>query len=72
MFVPFEHLPKVCGAVVPEGKVLLGCVRETTTGLKVMFLPDACPAAENGELYARIVCHETAHALGGWSGNHEF
>lgn len=72
VFVPFHLLNEACGVPREEGKTLLGCATRTKEGAPIVFLPDSCPAAINGELYARVVCHEIAHAKGGWSGDHEF
>ena len=71
VFVPFNQLPAFCGVREEPGKVLLGCTRFLkANGKPVIFMPDPCPAAMAGEYYARIQCHENAHALGGWTGDH--
>ena len=71
VFVPFDKLNDACGVPKIEGKTLLGCAMRTKEGAPLVVLPDSCPAAINGELYARVVCHEVAHTRGGWSGDHE-
>lgn len=68
VFAKFEDLPTLCGVDVPPGKVLMGCTRRTKEGVPIVFMPDPCPVAEV-DYYARIACHELAHA-GGWPGDH--
>lgn len=70
LFVPFHQLNEFCAVPREEGRTLLGCTRRLKSGQPIVIMPDPCPAGE-GEFYARIMCHENAHALGGWSGNHE-
>ncbi len=56
-----------CGTVAPPGMTVLGCTRHVD-GVTVMVLPNPCLLAD--ELYARIACHERAHAAG-WTRMHE-
>lgn len=58
-----------CGEA-PEGFTTLGCRRRLKTGEPVIILPHPCPAAEAGEFYALIACHEVGH-VNGWGANHE-
>lgn len=55
-----------CEITAPEGFVLMGCTRHFD-GVAVIVLPNPC--LFEGEVYARIACHERAHALS-WPGNH--
>lgn len=67
------EIAKYCGGLSAKdeesGKVLLGCTKFNFVG-NTIIVPDPCPLAEQ-ELYALILCHEAAHALGGWSSRHE-
>lgn len=64
-----DELFPACGMERRPGLTLYGCARRWW-GAPEVFLPDACEAGE-AEFFARIVCHESAHLWGGWSGNHE-
>lgn len=57
-----------CGPA-PEGMVKLGCFLTFKDSSQVMVVPNPCAKAFEGELFARIACHEKAHGLG-WSGMH--
>lgn len=57
-----------CGPADP-GMVKLGCFLTFKDGSQLMVLPNACAPAFDGELFARIACHEKGHALS-WPGNH--
>ena len=70
-FIPPELIAEACGIKdVPEGKVVVACTRRFKKGAPIIFMPNPCLVAEV-DYYARIACHENAHAIGGWSGNHE-
>lgn len=70
LFVPPALINQACGATdMPPGLTLLACTRRLKAGPKVTIMPDPCAFATTSE-YARILCHENAHALGGWSGTH--
>lgn len=58
----------ICGDDDP-GTVALGCVRVSSEGMVITFLPNPCFLGD-AELFARIACHEKGHNLG-WGANHE-
>lgn len=47
----------------------LGCAGISKDGDNYLIVPDPCPYAEEGETYARVLCHERAH-LAGWPPTH--
>lgn len=57
-----------CGQASP-GFVIYGCAR-TVDGVRVAILPNPCLVGAVN-FYARLACHEAAHANHGWGGNHE-
>ena len=71
VMLPYNKLYEACGIEPVEGMQLHGCAFKTAEGIPVVIVPDPCPFAERGEWFARIQCHEAAHALGGWGPSHE-
>ena len=69
VFVPEYMLEQVCGIKAPEGLRLRACARMFPGGKKYVVMPDPCPAAATDD-YALVMCHEVAHALGNWPGDH--
>lgn len=57
-----------CGKA-PPGYVIYACEWANKDGSPIIALPDPRPYGDV-EFYARIVCHELAHARG-WSEKHE-
>lgn len=63
-----NDVTEFCGPA-PEGMRKLGCFLTFKDGSQLVVLPNPCAPAFDGELFARIACHEKGHALG-WSGVH--
>lgn len=68
LFVAPGRINEACGLENPDGLTLVACARMTKGGVKVVIMPHPCAAMI--ESYALVLCHETAHAIGGWSGEH--
>lgn len=67
-FVPNqESLNKLCGDLTDKTFQVKGC---SLRGKHHIVLEDPCQPQYRYEVYARRVCHELAHALGNWPGNH--
>jgi len=56
-----------CGQKPPYR--MLACHRRIK-GTSYIVLPNPCPFGDDGEYFARLACHEAAHAQG-WTGMHE-
>lgn len=68
LFVHPAQLYEACGTKPIPGMVLHGCSRVMKTGQKAIIVSHPCLALDGP--YSAILCHESAHALGGWPGTH--
>ena len=68
VFVPTSKVETACGITAPEGMVLRACARSYPWGQRYIVMPDPCEYLD--QPYAEWQCHENAHALGGWPGDH--
>lgn len=64
-----ERIHAACGARKRTGLTLRGCARRNWFGGATIVLPDPCPDGTRDRT-ARILCHELAHARGGWACHH--
>lgn len=64
-----DQLYEACASPRVPGLSLMGCARMSKAGDKIIVIAHPCLSASEG--YAAIFCHESAHAIGGWSGLHE-
>lgn len=68
-FVVFaDDIGRFCGES-PDGLITLACTKTHRELGKVVILPNPCAYGE--EVFARLACHEKAHAAFGWTGAHE-
>ena len=68
LFVHPDQLYEACGAPKVEGLELKGCARMMKTGQKAIIIPHPCLSLDGQ--YTVILCHETAHAIASWPGDH--
>lgn len=68
VFTDRAGIDENCGVAAP-GNIIIACHRQTDKGVNVIFMPNPCLVGDV-EFYAKIQCHENAHA-NGWSGDHE-
>lgn len=67
-FTDQAGIEKACGKAQP-GNTMIACHKRYTFGGSELFLPNPCSRGDT-EFYAKVTCHENAHAKG-WSGEHE-
>lgn len=69
-----ESLASFCNVTLPKPPpgqelTLKGCARSDIFGRPYIVIADPCPLGDFEDT-ARILCHEIAHAAGGWPGDH--
>lgn len=67
--VPPAEIRAACNSPNVAGLILRGCARSDWLGRPTIVLPDPCPDAGR-DYTAQILCHELAHARGGWPADH--
>ena len=69
VFVPSADMWRACGAEPRHGTYLYACARVLPNNQIFIVMPDPCETAAY-DTYALVMCHELAHANGGWPSNH--
>lgn len=69
VFVPSYDMWRACGMTPIPGRYLFACAKWLPNGKRFIVMPDPCETAHLDQ-YALIMCHENAHALGDWPGDH--